>query len=66
MLIFSALNVYLAITGILVFLIGVFLLQKMAKVDPFMSLIFLRNLKYKKYYPAKSTPFAPGAIFKMK
>lgn len=32
-------------------------LRMMAKADPFMRQIYLRQRRYKSYYPARSTPF---------
>lgn len=34
------------------------LLRRMAKADPQMSRVYLRQLKYRPYYPARSRPFA--------
>lgn len=33
------------------------LLRKMAKSDPQMRHVYLRNRRYKPYYPARATPF---------
>ena len=38
--------------GLWVFLIGIF--RMMAKADPYMSRIYLRQLNYAAYYPARS------------
>lgn len=65
-MIFSSFNLYIASAGFFFFSIGVYLLRRMAKKDPFMSVIFPRAMKYKIYYPARSTPFAKGATFKRK
>ncbi len=63
-LIVVALNLVSAIIGIIVWIAIVGILRKMAKVDPFMSKIYLRHIQYKSFYSASSTPFAPGAIHK--
>jgi type IV secretory pathway TrbD component len=49
-----------AIMGILVWIFCYSILRKMAKFDPVLSKIYMRHIRYKKYYPAHSTPFAPS------
>ena len=51
------------IVGVICFIIelGVIsVLREIAKVDPKMLPIYFRQLKYKNYYPARSTPFRKG------
>jgi type IV secretion system protein VirB3 len=43
--------------GILVWLIGLYFLQKMAKADPLLSRVYLRHIAYKAFYPARSSPW---------
>lgn len=57
-MIFVALSLQSAIIGIVVWLIFSSLIRKMAKADPVMSKIYIRQLRYKHYYMAHSTPFA--------
>jgi type IV secretion system protein TrbD len=45
------------ITGIVLWLIGLFLLRRMAKADPRMRHVYLRQLRYRRYYPARSRPY---------
>jgi len=60
---FSAMMVFIAMTwqtfivGIIMWVILSTLLRMMAKADPQMSKIYLRQLKYNGFYPAHSTPF---------
>lgn len=60
---FSALMIFIAMTwqtfiiGIALWLILSMLLRMMAKADPLMSKIYLRQLKYKDFYTAHSSPF---------
>jgi len=60
---FSALMIFIAMTwqtliiGIILWLILSMLLRMMAKADPLMSKIYLRQLKYKDFYTAHSSPF---------
>jgi type IV secretion system protein VirB3 len=60
---FSALMIFIAMTwqtfiiGIALWVILSMLLRMMAKADPLMSKIYLRQLKYKDFYTAHSSPF---------
>ena len=60
---FSAMMIFIAMTwqtfivGVVLWVILSTLLRMMAKADPLMSKIYLRQLKYKSFYPAHSTPF---------
>ena len=60
-LVFVAMNWLAAIVGIVIFPAMVMALRAIAKADPVMSKIYLRHIKYRPYYGAHSTPFAPGA-----
>jgi type IV secretion system protein VirB3 len=60
---FSAIMVFIAMTwqtliiGVGMWIILSMLLRMMAKADPMMSKIYLRQLKYKDFYLSHSTPF---------
>jgi len=60
---FSSVMIFIALTwqtfiiGVLLWTTLSMLLRMMAKVDPMMSKIYLRQLKYRDFYPAHSTPF---------
>jgi type IV secretion system protein VirB3 len=60
---FSALMIFIAMTwqtfiiGIALWVILSMLLRMMATADPLMSKIYLRQLKYKDFYTAHSSPF---------
>lgn len=56
-LIFSAQDVIATFFGVGLWLFSLFVLRLMAKSDPKMRQVYLRHRKYKKYYPACSTPF---------
>ena len=56
-LVVSALNLVATVIGLLLWLICVYGLRKMAKADPEMSKVYLRQLKYRNYYGAFSHPF---------
>lgn len=53
----SALNVVAAFIGLTVWLIAIGFLRMMAKADPQMSKVYLRQLRYPAYLPARSRPF---------
>ena len=57
-LICLAFNLWITIFAVLLWIIVYNGLKMMAKVDPYMSRVYLRHIKYKAYYPARSTPFA--------
>jgi type IV secretion system protein TrbD len=49
---------WVAITsGVLLWVIALFLLRQMGKADPLMRQVYLRHRQYQKHYPARSTPF---------
>lgn len=56
-LIFTGMTVLTTIIGIFLFVFCSFFLRLMAKADPLMRAIFMRQISFKKFYPARSTPF---------
>jgi type IV secretion system protein VirB3 len=56
-LIFSAQELKATIFGIVLWTVSLSIFRIMAKADPQMRFVYLRSRKYKKYYPARSTPF---------
>ncbi len=60
---FSALMIFIAMTwqtliiGVVLWFILSMFLRMIAKADPLMSKIYLRQLKYKNFYTAHSSPF---------
>lgn len=65
-LVVVALNIFAAIAGVFIWTVSVAGLRAMAKADPFMSKVYIRHIKYKTFYPAHSSPFAPGAVHSRK
>ncbi|MDY0215036.1 MAG: conjugal transfer protein TrbD, partial [Bacilli bacterium] len=57
LLIFIALTLPTIIMGLCIWMVFAALLRMMAKSDPLMSKIYLKQLKYKSFYGAHSTPF---------
>jgi type IV secretion system protein TrbD len=56
-LIFSAQEAKAAIFGIAMWMGGLYVLRLMAKADPKMRYVYLRQRRYRKYYAPRSTPF---------
>jgi Type IV secretory pathway, TrbD component len=56
-LVFSAHDVKAAIFGAALWFGGLWVLRIMAKADPKMRYVYLRQRLYKKYYSPRSTPF---------
>ena len=53
----SGMNAVSLLIGAIVWFACIPLLRWMAKVDPYMTRIYLRQLPYRGYYPARSRPF---------
>lgn len=56
-LVFTAQEVRAGIIGVSLWVAVLYLLRLMAKADPKLRLVYLRQLIYKAYYPARSTPW---------
>ncbi len=54
---FTAMSLLAAIYGACLWIVSLFFLRLMAKADPKMRHVYLRHIRYKHYYPARSTPF---------
>jgi Type IV secretory pathway, TrbD component len=59
-LIISAMNIVSAVIGVAIWFFSIFALRQMAKVDPVMSKVYVRQLRFRQYYPAHSTPWRVG------
>lgn len=57
-LIFTGLTVVTTVIGLFLFFVCGFFLRLMAKSDPLMRQVFVRQSRYKKFYHAQSTPFS--------
>lgn len=57
-LFFTGLTMVTTLTAIVILMVNSFFLRLMAKSDPMMRHIFIRQVKYSRFYYAKSTPFA--------
>jgi len=56
-LIFAAQNVMAMILGLLIWFGCLALLRQMAKIDPYLSQVYMKSLKYRLYYASRSKPF---------
>ena len=56
MLIFSGGTLLTGIFGVFSWALGMFVLRRMAKADPDMSRVYMRHVKYARYYPPRSRP----------
>jgi len=61
-LIFSAQEIRATIFGIILWFGALFVCRLMAKSDPKLRHVYLRNYRYKAYYPAHSTPYRDNTV----
>jgi type IV secretion system protein VirB3 len=54
---FSAQELRATIVGVLLWSGALYVFRLMGKADPKMRFVYLRHRLYRKYYPARSTPF---------
>lgn len=53
----AGMNVVSALTGAALWFAAIPLLRRMAKADPQMIKVYLRQIRYRGYYPARSRPY---------
>jgi type IV secretion system protein VirB3 len=56
-LVFSAQDIKAFVVGVTLWLLSLYLFRVMAKADPKMRHAYLRQRRYRPYYPARSTPY---------
>lgn len=56
-LIFSVQSIAAAVLGVSLWFTALFILRQMAKADPRLRHVYLRNRRYQPYYAPRSTPF---------
>jgi type IV secretory pathway TrbD component len=56
-LVFASQSLLATIVGVVLWFGALFLLRLMAKSDPKMRQKYMRSRRYKRYYPARSTPY---------
>jgi type IV secretory pathway TrbD component len=64
-LIFSCFQPLTILAGITLWLTTLWVFRRMAKADPRMRFIYMRQLIYRRYYPARSTPFRENRRLKL-
>lgn len=52
---------FAVVAGVVTWVVGVAVLRRTAKADPVMSRVFARHVRYRAWYPARSTPWAESA-----
>ncbi|KTD38604.1 conjugal transfer protein TrbD [Legionella nautarum] len=63
-LIFASQDWCALIVGVGFWFTGLWVLRLMAKSDPYMRAIYLRQRRYQSYYPARATPFRSNSSFR--
>ncbi len=56
-MIISAQQLWAVMVGVPFYVVGVATLRYLAKIDPYLSKVYARQLRYQPHYPARSTPF---------
>lgn len=56
-LIFVGVSLLTTVVAVALWTTALYILRRMAKVDPQLSRVYVRHLRYSKYYPASSTPY---------
>jgi type IV secretory pathway TrbD component len=64
-LIFACFQVLPIIVGVALWLVALWVFRRIAKADPRMRFIYIRSLLYRRYYPARSTPFGENKRLKV-
>ena len=59
MLVFTLANAYFAVAGAILWILSVAALQRLAKIDEQMSRVYVRHVRYGRYYPATAHLGAP-------
>ena len=59
MLVFAVMKWWSVLAGIALWLMSVAVLARMGKADPLLRQVYLRHIRYRSFYPAKSRLDAP-------
>ena len=62
-LIFACFQLVTILTGVALWIVALFFFRRMAKADPRMRYVYMRQLLYRRYYPARSTPYRENRRF---
>jgi len=66
MLIFAVMTWWSIVAGLVLWLAAVAVLARMGKVDPLLRHVYVRHVRYRAFYPAKSRLAAPPTTTRMK
>ena len=66
MLIFAVMTWWSIVAGLALWLAAVAVLARMGKVDPLLRHVYVRHVRYRAFYPAKSRLGAPTTTTRMK
>jgi type IV secretion system protein VirB3 len=64
-LIFAVMTWWSILAGLVLWLAAVAVLARMGKVDPLLRHVYVRHIRYRAFYPAKSKLSAPQTTTKM-
>ncbi len=59
MLVFAVMKWWSVVAGVVLWLTAVGVLARMGKADPLLRRVYIRHIRYRDFYPAKSRLFAP-------
>ena len=65
-LIFAVMTWWSILAGLVVWLAAVAVLARMGKVDPLLRHVYIRHIRYRGFYPAKSKTCAPPTTTKLR
>lgn len=65
-LIFAVMTWWSIVAGVVLWLVAVAVLARMAKVDPLLRHVYVRHIRYRAFYPAKSKLGAPSTTTRMR
>ena len=59
MLVFAVMKWWSVVAGVVLWLMAVAVLARMGKADPLLRQVYVRHIRYRDFYPAKSRLVAP-------
>ena len=65
MLVFAVMKWWSVVAGVVLWLTAVGVLARMGKADPLLRQVYLRHIRYRAFYPAKSRLVAPQSTTPM-
>src|SRR5438477_5953204 len=65
-LVFAVMTWWGIVAGLVLWLVAVAVLARMGKVDPLLRHVYVRHIRYRAFYPAKSRLAAPPTTTRMR